>query len=904
MGGFSEWFVNQYDGSGSQAYNRMNEVVEALSKAKLLNSDLSEEEQKRLFDGVRNVLENWRQSRNAGAEVAADLIIMAGAIVLALPSGGASLTALAATTVGRAILKTLLKNGATRLATEAAIAAALRPGIKELIMQEDYDLFSKEGAADAAIGALSLLLMKVGPQELAKITGLFSKPANAIAKDLSKIGIETAGQKLLEGEIRQFLIKSLLEGGKLNTRELAEKLAINPVLKKMVEGQINTRLAQVGKDAALKAIPVEQMVTRVLSDPKFLSKLETVLEAGMKNSLKDLSKLSLLGQRQLLQTSTGALTGGVDGLLRGVMQWDRSLSPEENIQNIILQTTVATIFGGTLTTALTAPGNIYKSLRRGTEPIAPERRIVDRTNLPERLNPSELRLQIPFKGFSEVELAKITPDKLIESGFKQLPKVGPSEIFIHPRNGSIVKFSDGKIRQITDVHKNTFKLSYDIDGNLHSILTSKDVLITRLSPTRFTDRGWPANRTDQGYKPVPEGHVRLYKVIDSPEEQSVFLNPQALTSKDEQLLKALNPWDSFNHTPAEKLAVLKSKVNHFTLDVPHPRDGRFVYVDVPQAKFIEMRNELLNGAKKLDTFKLPFEYLHQAREIYFSPGNQYRPSDLWAVRTVKPGNRLYYYDYIQGKAVKFGADGRFSIEGLPDVSLIHPERTVIQGQFELLRVGASEQYTKILKQHIDQLPEILKHQLDVRNIKIRVVRSPEDHYTHIELKDRARGWGRNTQNADTQAHFDPHTNEIVIFENNLKSKYLLHALLHESGHILDVTRSGLISKNPQFLRAFAQDILNIGKSRTLRAQLNAKENGYDYYLPEGGFFFSKFKLLKGSQKGTEAARSELFAEMTYEILSGKYSRSNPGRIERLFPTSAAFVRAELEKLGLVKASKV
>lgn len=398
MGGFSEWFVNQYDGSGSQAYNRMNEVVEALSKAKLLNSDLSEEEQKRLFDGVRNVLENWRQSRNAGAEVVADLVIMAGSILLALPSGGASLTALAATSVGRAILKTLLKNGATRLATEAAIAAVLRPGIKELIMQEDYDLFSKEGAADAAIGALSLLLMKVGPQELAKITGLFSKPANALSQEFGQAAIRTgdkiaeefirraglsteraitdlsqrslpavykASEKVFEQEVRQFLIKSLVDGGKLSAKELTEKLASSPAFRKLVEDHINTRISHLGKEAILKGIPLEKFTAKYLADPRFIRELEIMVEGGLKEALKDLSKLSLIGQRQLLQTSTGALTGGVDGLARGVMQWDRSLSPEENIHNILLQTSTATVLGGVFTTALTAPGNIYKAARTG-----------------------------------------------------------------------------------------------------------------------------------------------------------------------------------------------------------------------------------------------------------------------------------------------------------------------------------------------------------------------------------------------------------------------------------------------------------------------------------------------------------------------------------------------------------
>lgn len=407
MGGFSEWFVNQYDASGPQAYNRMNELVAALSKAKLLNTDLTEEEQKRLFDGVRNVLENWRQSRNAGAEVVADLIIMAGAILLSLPSGGTSLAALAATSVGRAILKTLLKNGATRLATEAALAAALRPGFKELIMQEDYDFFSKEGAADAVIGALSLLFMKVGPQELAKISGLFTKPANALSQEFGQIGIRTGdllaeefikrsalsaerligdltqksatvairptgvlskfvageGQKVFEQEIRHILIKSLLDGGKLSTKEIAEKLALNPAFRKLVEEQINARLAQLSKDAVLKGIPLDKFVAKYLSDPRFIRELEAVVESGLKEALKDLSKLSLLGQRQLLQTTTGALTGGFDGLARGVMQWDRSLSPEENIHNILLQTSVATVFGGTFTTVLTAPGNLYKATR-------------------------------------------------------------------------------------------------------------------------------------------------------------------------------------------------------------------------------------------------------------------------------------------------------------------------------------------------------------------------------------------------------------------------------------------------------------------------------------------------------------------------------------------------------------
>lgn len=407
MGGFSEWFVNQYDASGIQGYNRMNEVVEALSKAKLLNTDLSEEEQKRLFDGVRNVLENWRQSRNAGAEVAADLIIMAGAIILSLPSGGASLSALAATSVGRAIIKTLLKNGATRLATEAAIAAVLRPGIKELIMQEDYDFFSKEGGVDAAIGALSLLLMKVGPQELAKVTGLFSKPANALSQEFSQAAIKTGdkiaeefikraglgteraiadltqrtlpavikpsgvltkfvateGQKVFEQEIRQFLIKSLIDGGRISTKEITEKLASSPAFRKIVEEQINAKIAHYGKDTILKGIPIEKFTAKYLSDPRFIRELEAIVESGLKDALKDLSKLSLLGQRQLLQTTTGALTGGVDGLARGVMQWDQSLSPEENIQNILLQTSTATVLGGVFSTVITAPGNIYKAAR-------------------------------------------------------------------------------------------------------------------------------------------------------------------------------------------------------------------------------------------------------------------------------------------------------------------------------------------------------------------------------------------------------------------------------------------------------------------------------------------------------------------------------------------------------------
>lgn len=774
LGGFSEWFVNQYDASGPQAYNRMNELVTALRRANLLNTDLSEEEQKRLFDGVRNVLENWRQSRNAGAEVVADLIIMAAAIILSLPSGGTSLAALAATSVGRAILKTLLRNAATRLATEAALAAALRPGFKELIMQEDYDLFSTEGGADAAIGALSLLLMKVGPQHLARITGV---PHNG-----------------------------------------------------------------------------------------------TIL------------------QRQFLNTTTGALTGGFDGLARGVLQWDKSLSPEENFQRIFQQTAAATLTGGVFTTALTAPGSLYRAFR--SRPSLRSTDLVVR-GVPDAPRPDDIILR------------QVSKETLLRRGFQLINQNGDELLFLHPESTARITLNKDRIVKIVDPHENIVQIKYNPQGRPYSIEYSSGIKLYNRSadPQRFQPQftGWPFRLSDRTLRPIAPNHVRLYKNLFRQEEQRALLGRRLLSDIEELRAAAINPHD-LNLSDADKLILAREKINVFYLNPPTNFRGRLVYVDVPRNVFQQWRDDLLSQNMALNEFKIPVKYLRTAREHALSDENLFQNPSLWqgTLKRVGASGQLESVDdFFQIPSIRIDAKGKLILQGV-DNSIFQPETIVKLNKLQVIRSGASPEYAALIKNGIENLPPRLREFLDKNGVTFRVISHTEDYFTPEILRQRGRGWLHHTDRTDSTAFYNTRLNEIVFVEKNLFVNRLNHAFTHEIGHAIEnlIIYQGFIASNTRAAqRAYAADLLNLYKRKNILRNLdpdlsNRLESGeFDYFLTG---HTKKIIPRKGTQEKYLHARSEVFAEIISKILRRQGTLDLPSSIEQLFPNSSVYIKQILK----------
>jgi len=114
----------------------------------------------------------------------------------------------------------------------------------------------------------------------------------------------------------------------------------------------------------------------------------------------------------------------------------------------------------------------------------------------------------------------------------------------------------------------------------------------------------------------------------------------------------------------------------------------------------------------------------------------------------------------------------------------------------------------------------------------------------------------------------------VQFENEGQLEYRAHGnnpyhtYMHESGHALDMILEGFSASDPDFIKAY-QD--NLG---ALDLSAGVSENLRYYVTKEHG----------GRQETAEAARSEMFAEVFAEIFSGKRDY-----LSGLFPDCAAII---------------
>lgn len=379
----------------TQAYTRMNEIIAAVGKANADGTDLTAEEQRRLFDGLRQVMEHFNEDKRMGAEIASDVVVTIVAAILAAPTGGASLTALAQTAAGRAAIRLAMMRS-------AAIAAAIKPAMKEMILQEKYDILSKEGMFDALIGAATFGAMKLGPKELAKVLGVFEgKSSQAAAAILARLGIkeatpaiEKAGDALLIGgrgsgtgteiatttgraivaaetvvddaaagivrtgntfhkeltrEIQEAIINaSLRKDGLFDATNVAQKLLQNPETRKALESQFNAyvqrTIANGGPAAeALKGASKEELA--VLFEKYTQESFKNALEQMI---LKEFAGVDPLKTGIKLVATVGAITGGADGGLRGAREWDPNKSLEENIKNLMFQAALGILAGGVI----------------------------------------------------------------------------------------------------------------------------------------------------------------------------------------------------------------------------------------------------------------------------------------------------------------------------------------------------------------------------------------------------------------------------------------------------------------------------------------------------------------------------------------------------------------------------
>lgn len=311
------WVDNMWDGTGYMTDDAVLNYQKRLSSAHQKFQELSPEEQQELRETVQKNLDSFVQSKGAAADMVVDVVIIAAAVLGAKFTAGASLSAIAYTTLAGALFK---------IATKAAIMGA------------DYDWASSQVIVDGLTGAIDTATLFLGPAQLGQ------------ALKLGEKGAATAMNKLLTSGAEQFVKTEMKQQlGKEIAKTVASAIAHGE------EGVSDKAILALAKQFAVEG-------------------QEEVLAASIKQSLKEgmeqeaRSALKRLVTETTMNAATGVTAGGSSGGLRGALEWDSSKSVQENLLMIAQQTGTGALTGGVLAGALTIGfKGVGFGLRKGYE---------------------------------------------------------------------------------------------------------------------------------------------------------------------------------------------------------------------------------------------------------------------------------------------------------------------------------------------------------------------------------------------------------------------------------------------------------------------------------------------------------------------------------------------------------
>jgi len=301
--GIGRWWVDTtWDGTGYMTDESVLDMQRKLSDASAKYKNMSPEERKEMESSIRENIDGFVSSKGAAADMLVDAVIIAGAIAGAKFTGGASLSLIMYTTLA---------------------GAAFKVASKSAIMGADYDWGSTQVLTDALTGAIDTGTMFLGPAQLATALKLGEKSAATATRKVLMEG----GEQLLKTEMRETFGKG-------------------------VSKLVSTSIAHGERGVSDKAI-------LDLAKTFAVEGQEETLAAAMKTSLKE--SFELEGQNALknlavetsLNSTAGAVGGGMAGGTRGALEWDSNKSVADNLKMVAIQTGAGALTGATMAGGIT-----------------------------------------------------------------------------------------------------------------------------------------------------------------------------------------------------------------------------------------------------------------------------------------------------------------------------------------------------------------------------------------------------------------------------------------------------------------------------------------------------------------------------------------------------------------------
>lgn len=311
------WVDNHWDGTGYMTDDAVLNYQSRLAAAHQQFKELSPEEQQQLRETVQKNLDAFVQSKGAAADMVVDVVIIAAAVLAAKFTAGASLSAIAYTTLAGALFK---------IATKSAI------------MGSDYDWASSQVIIDGLTGALDTATLFLGPAQLGQALKLGEKSAVTATNKLLTSGAE----QLVKTEMKEQL-------GKEIAKAVASAIAHGE------EGVSDKAILALAKNFAVEG-----------QEQALAQSIKQSLKEGMEQEAR--SALQRLVTETAMNASTGVIAGGSSGAVRGTLEWDGSKTVEENLLMIAKQSGTGALTGGVLAGVMTVGFKLGGyALRKGYE---------------------------------------------------------------------------------------------------------------------------------------------------------------------------------------------------------------------------------------------------------------------------------------------------------------------------------------------------------------------------------------------------------------------------------------------------------------------------------------------------------------------------------------------------------
>jgi hypothetical protein len=235
MGG--RGWTSNFDVTAAQAQDRVDQILAASAEVAITKMDVLPEQKQALIDRALQTYVNYKAAEHAVVDAGADaafaavgVITFIPAVAGALETGGASLYAWGA--------------------GMAALGAVMRPGVKALLMNGEYD-WRQNLLKDASIGAIEMPTYVLGPGLLLRATKAFAEPAMATIKAL-----RLAGNTEVDSLIIQRFTGAMEQASKLVTSagsDIVSGIKISTSFKGLTANALETAVSESTEAATRKA---------------------------------------------------------------------------------------------------------------------------------------------------------------------------------------------------------------------------------------------------------------------------------------------------------------------------------------------------------------------------------------------------------------------------------------------------------------------------------------------------------------------------------------------------------------------------------------------------------------------------------------------------------------------------